>query len=129
MLNKPRFLSRLGLPPTHRDFPHPAVLHAICAATSRFIGSLDLLPLAGFTVHPMNCDYPKPASKNEPPPARRPKWNGVGPRPPAELVRTGQVYSPGLDGDFGQVHSSWARIYAEEVSRFISTKRDTRLVF
>ena len=26
LLNKPRFLSRLALPPTHKDFPHPGEL-------------------------------------------------------------------------------------------------------
>ena len=114
LLNKPRFLSRLGLPPSHRDFPHPAVLHAICAATSRFVGSLDLLPIAGYAVNPMSCDYPRLANKNETPMDRRPIWNGDGPRPPIDVVRNGHIYTPGIDGDFGQVHSSWARIYAEE---------------
>ena len=88
--------------------------HAICAATSRFVGSLDLLPIAGYAVNPMSCDYPRLANKNETPMDRRPIWNGDGPRPPIDVVRNGHIYTPGIDGDFGQVHSSWARIYAEE---------------
>jgi hypothetical protein len=35
LLHRARFLSRLALPPTHSNFPHPSLIHAICAiATS-----------------------------------------------------------------------------------------------
>jgi hypothetical protein len=36
MLHRPTLLSNLNYPPTHPDFPHPALLHAICATASRF---------------------------------------------------------------------------------------------
>lgn len=29
-------MARLALPPTHKDFPSPALLHAICAVTARY---------------------------------------------------------------------------------------------
>lgn len=43
MLHRPTLLSNLNYPPTHPDFPHPALLHAICATSSRFTlrGRLD----------------------------------------------------------------------------------------
>jgi hypothetical protein len=43
MLHKPTLLTNLNYPPTHPDFPHPALLHAICATASRFTlhGRLD----------------------------------------------------------------------------------------
>jgi len=34
LLNRARLLARLALPPTHSNFPHPALLHAICASAS-----------------------------------------------------------------------------------------------
>lgn len=34
MLHRARFLSRLALPPTHSNFPHPSILHGICALTA-----------------------------------------------------------------------------------------------
>lgn len=36
MLHRPTLLSNLNYPPTHPDFPHPALLHAICATASRY---------------------------------------------------------------------------------------------
>ncbi|KAG8815920.1 hypothetical protein FRC17_000537, partial [Serendipita sp. 399] len=43
MLHRPTLLNNLNYPPTHPDFPHPALLHAICATASRytFRGRLD----------------------------------------------------------------------------------------
>lgn len=43
MLHRPTLLKNLDYPPTHPDFPHPALLHAICATASRFTlrGKLD----------------------------------------------------------------------------------------
>ncbi|KIO25598.1 hypothetical protein M407DRAFT_25078 [Tulasnella calospora MUT 4182] len=35
ILHRPTFLLAMSLPPTHPDFPHPALLHAICASASR----------------------------------------------------------------------------------------------
>ncbi|OWZ59311.1 hypothetical protein C356_01070 [Cryptococcus neoformans c45] len=34
ILHRPRFLARMALPPTHSNFPHPALIHAICAAAA-----------------------------------------------------------------------------------------------
>lgn len=34
MLHKGRFMTRLSLPPTHSNFPHPSLLHSICAISS-----------------------------------------------------------------------------------------------
>ncbi|ODN84683.1 hypothetical protein L202_00579 [Cryptococcus amylolentus CBS 6039] len=34
MLHRARFLSRLALPPTHANFPHPSLVHAICASAA-----------------------------------------------------------------------------------------------
>ncbi|KZW00677.1 hypothetical protein EXIGLDRAFT_133844 [Exidia glandulosa HHB12029] len=41
ILHRPSFMASLALPPTHPDFPHSAVLHAICASASRWT-SLEL---------------------------------------------------------------------------------------
>lgn len=34
MMHRPRLLARMALPPTHQNFPHPALLHAICSCAS-----------------------------------------------------------------------------------------------
>lgn len=34
LLHRARFLSRLALPPTHSNFPHPALIHAICSSAA-----------------------------------------------------------------------------------------------
>lgn len=34
LLSRSRLLSRLALPPTHANHPHPALVHAICAAAA-----------------------------------------------------------------------------------------------
>ncbi|WWC85393.1 uncharacterized protein L201_000256 [Kwoniella dendrophila CBS 6074] len=34
VLHRARFLSRMALPPTHTNFPHPSLIHAICAAAA-----------------------------------------------------------------------------------------------
>jgi hypothetical protein len=36
LLHRPSFIARLSLPPTHPDFPHSALLHAICAVAARY---------------------------------------------------------------------------------------------
>jgi hypothetical protein len=36
MLHKPSLMNAINLAPTHPDFPHPALLHAICATASRW---------------------------------------------------------------------------------------------
>jgi len=44
MIHRPSFMTRLRLPPTHTDFPHPALLHAICACASTFTAWVNTLP-------------------------------------------------------------------------------------
>ena len=34
LLHRARFRARLALPPTHSNFPHPALIYAICAAAA-----------------------------------------------------------------------------------------------
>ena len=34
LLHRARFLARLALPPTHSNFPHPSLIHAVCAAAA-----------------------------------------------------------------------------------------------
>ncbi|WVQ71532.1 hypothetical protein IAR50_001071 [Cryptococcus sp. DSM 104548] len=36
ILHRARFLARLALPPTHANFPHPSLIHAICASAAAF---------------------------------------------------------------------------------------------
>lgn len=36
ILHRKSFMARLALPPTHANFPHTALLHAICAVTARY---------------------------------------------------------------------------------------------
>jgi hypothetical protein len=36
MINRANLTARLALPPTHADFPHRALLHAICAVSGRY---------------------------------------------------------------------------------------------
>ncbi|WWD15819.1 hypothetical protein CI109_100243 [Kwoniella shandongensis] len=34
VLHRARFLARMALPPTHSNFPHPALIHAVCTAAA-----------------------------------------------------------------------------------------------
>ena len=34
LLHRARFLARLALPPTHSNFPHPALIHAVCSCAA-----------------------------------------------------------------------------------------------
>ncbi|KAH7104453.1 hypothetical protein BKA62DRAFT_692280 [Auriculariales sp. MPI-PUGE-AT-0066] len=45
------FIASLILPPTHPDFPHPAILHAMCASASRWTS-----PELQFTAQPRRRD-------------------------------------------------------------------------
>lgn len=36
LIHRQAFQARLALPPLHVDFPHPALLHAICASAARY---------------------------------------------------------------------------------------------
>ncbi|KAL7416360.1 hypothetical protein BDY24DRAFT_412551 [Mrakia frigida] len=106
LFNKARLLARLNLPPSHHDFPHPALLHSICAATSSFIGGVNLVPPAACDFNPAR-DGTANSSRNElPSQAAYPAWDGLGAKP--------NVTTPGLDGDFGQVHATWAQLYIDQ---------------
>ena len=108
VIHKPRFMARLRLPPKHKDFPHPALLHAICAVTARFIGGVVLLP-ADPCVLMAKPRFPTDDRNQLPIENARPVWNGYGVPPSAGLT-------PGRDEDFGQIHLSWSRMYIDKVS-------------
>ncbi|WVQ85870.1 hypothetical protein IAT38_008038 [Cryptococcus sp. DSM 104549] len=40
VINRQEFLRRLALPPTHAEFPHRALIHAICAAASMYTAAV-----------------------------------------------------------------------------------------
>lgn len=42
LLHYPKFTARLLLPPNHPDFPHPALLHAICAVSARYSAAVKI---------------------------------------------------------------------------------------
>ncbi|KAL7420837.1 hypothetical protein Q5752_004790 [Cryptotrichosporon argae] len=44
ILHRQTFLARLRLPPTHADWPHLALLHAICACSARYTAAVYTLP-------------------------------------------------------------------------------------
>ncbi|RXK41931.1 hypothetical protein M231_00652 [Tremella mesenterica] len=46
LLHRQRFQARLTLPPTHPDFPHPALLHAICAVAARYTAAVKVCSVA-----------------------------------------------------------------------------------
>lgn len=97
-------MARLSLPPTHLNFPHPSLLHAICASTARFVGGLALVPPSAtlFVQSPQ-------AQTNKNQLLGQPAWDGLSGRPAAT--------TKGLDEDFGQIHASWAQLYVDQVSR------------
>ncbi|OCF78937.1 hypothetical protein I204_00881 [Kwoniella mangroviensis CBS 8886] len=45
VLHRQTFLTRLALPPTHADFPHVALLHAICATAARYTAAVKCRPV------------------------------------------------------------------------------------
>ncbi|KAL7410374.1 hypothetical protein BDY24DRAFT_418102 [Mrakia frigida] len=114
VLNKPRFLARLALPPKHKNFPHPCLLHAICAVSCRYIGELVLVPVSDTPLHwkrahdrAQQCSQ-SDADRNElKADAIHPKWDGYGPPPPGT--------TRGVDEDFGQIHGTWCRLYVDKV--------------
>jgi hypothetical protein len=44
MFHRPSLMTRVKLPPTHTDFPHASVLHAICAVASTHTAWVNSLP-------------------------------------------------------------------------------------
>jgi hypothetical protein len=46
ILHQPNFMARLQLPPRHPDFPHPALLHAICAVSARYSAAVKVSTVA-----------------------------------------------------------------------------------
>ena len=110
--SKISLIFRLHLPPSLQS----GILHAICAATARFVGGLVLVPPSA-TLFPHSPQGS--TSKNDLP--GQPTWDGVGPRPMGT--------TKGLDEDFGQIHASWANLYIERVSLAPSEAFPTRLEF
>lgn len=96
-----KLLQCLALPPVSADFPHPALLHAICAASSRFLGNVYMEPpeLAAFP-----DDAPRAHHRNALSDAgsNRPSWDGIGRRPASARS--------GIDGDFGEIHATYALV-------------------
>ncbi|WVW80553.1 hypothetical protein I302_102538 [Kwoniella bestiolae CBS 10118] len=46
VLHRQSFMTRLALPPTHAEFPHVALLHAICATAARYTAAVKCRPVA-----------------------------------------------------------------------------------
>lgn len=46
VLHRQSFLARLALPPSHPEFPQRALLHAICAAASRYSAAVSVRSVA-----------------------------------------------------------------------------------
>lgn len=44
MIHKGSFLTRVRLPPTHKNFPHAALLHAICAVAASHTAWVNSVP-------------------------------------------------------------------------------------
>lgn len=42
LVNRGRFFARMQLPPTHSDFPHPSLLHAICALSASWGNNVEV---------------------------------------------------------------------------------------
>jgi hypothetical protein len=109
LLNRSRFLSRLALPPLHELYPHPAVLHAICALASFWLGDIYLSPAHQKALY-HQAERPK-SNKNALSSDRRPCWDGLG-QPPASTRQ-------GIDGDFGEIHFSWFCVRLSSASRLL----------
>ncbi|WWC65309.1 uncharacterized protein I303_107926 [Kwoniella dejecticola CBS 10117] len=45
VIHRQSFLARLALPPTHTDYPHVSLLHAICAAAARYTAAVKCRPV------------------------------------------------------------------------------------
>lgn len=102
LLHRGRFISRLSLPPTHETYPHPAVLHAILAVAAFYLGGeIYLIPAAERGLMPNLLERSK-RNKNGLSSDRRPVWDGLGGRPAGARA--------GVDGDFSEVHFTWARV-------------------
>ncbi|CED85511.1 Zn(2)-C6 fungal-type DNA-binding domain [Phaffia rhodozyma] len=114
IFNNGRFMARLTLAPSHHDFPHPAVLHAICAVTSRFLGIVSSTPPANTAFDGRKVEKPWSRSLLNPVDPK-PVWDRLGPKPPGVL---GGFF--GRDGDFGQVHFSWGKLYIHDSKMFAS---------
>jgi hypothetical protein len=71
-MHKARLLARMALPPTHSNFPHPALIHAICAASagwcispvwekSQMLNPVDFIQKDGLTFGMRQAAYAKDA--------------------------------------------------------------------
>lgn len=66
LVNKQKFFAHLALQPSHRDFPHTALIHAMCAVATRFIkqDAFDLDKETYWRSAPSPTDYHANAAKN-----------------------------------------------------------------
>jgi hypothetical protein len=98
--NQARLKARLALPPTHSNFPHPAVLHGLCAVTARFLGTPNLFIKPAGEEGDRMLPMRKPQQRNTlSDGAQRPTWDGFGPRP------AWVSEEDGVEGDFGEIHN------------------------
>ncbi|KAL7412011.1 hypothetical protein BDY24DRAFT_394313 [Mrakia frigida] len=99
LLNRTRFVTRMALPPTHELFPHPAVLHSICAIAARYTS----LPLHA----PADVIRDAPLSKKA-----RSKRSRLdeGSKP----TKDGLTAPIDDEDDFGAIHAQWTKIYFEQ---------------
>ena len=111
-----RFLTRLSLPPSHTDFPHPAILHAICAVSARYTAYVSLLLdayslcVADLTLfaHPYSVVQVAPPDRFKPQ-LTRSAAERLAEKPLPTSDGLGQL-ADGAD-DFATIHAKWAQIY------------------
>jgi hypothetical protein len=105
ILNQGRLRSRLSLPPTHQNFPHPAILHAICACTARHLGVSNIVLKSSHQEGNRLLLVRRSNERNAlSPSAQRPTWDGMGQRP----AHVSEV--DGIEGDFGEVHLQVSKV-------------------
>lgn len=75
LLHRGRFISRLSLPPTHENYPHPAILHAVLAVAAFYLGGeIYLIPAQERGLIPNLLERSK-RNKNGLSSDRRPVWD------------------------------------------------------
>jgi hypothetical protein len=55
LLHRQSLLARLALPPTHSDFPHASLLHAICAVAARYSAAVNVCSVAELVEKSVNA--------------------------------------------------------------------------
>jgi hypothetical protein len=91
--------------PTHQNFPHPAILHAICACTARHLGVSNIVLKSSHQEGNRLLLVRRSNERNAlSPSAQRPTWDGMGQRP----AHVSEV--DGIEGDFGEVHLQVSKV-------------------